>query len=131
MVPGEVGTAGLQDAKYVARASGSRAFWELLAQALADCNVSAVAVSLNSHCVLDDELPARLEQACTLAAGNADWAVLSATGKCVAGNTYSVVYPLAAPRFFRLEEHTSEIQSLMRISSAVLCLKKKTISYII
>src|SRR3546814_2531448 len=100
MVPGEVGTAGLQDAKYVARASGSRAFCELLAQALADCNVSAVAVSLNSHCVLDDELPARLEQACTLAAGNADWAVLAATGKCVAGNTYSVVYPSAAPRFF-------------------------------
>src|SRR3546814_2630186 len=56
--------------------------------------------SLNSHCVLDDELPARLEQACTLAAGNADWAVLAATGKCVAGNTYSVVYPSAAPRFF-------------------------------
>src|SRR3546814_3731138 len=46
------------------------------------------------------ELPARLEQACTLAAGNADWAVLAATGKCVAGNTYSVVYPSAAPRFF-------------------------------
>src|SRR3546814_7265164 len=63
MVPGEVGTAGLQDAKYVARAGGSRAFWELLAQALADCNVSAVAVSLTTHCVLDDELPARLEQA--------------------------------------------------------------------
>src|SRR3546814_1263229 len=85
---------------YVARASGSRAFWELLAQAIADCNVSSVAVSLNSHCVLDDELPARLEQACTLAAGNADWAVLAATGKCVSGNTYSVGYPSAAPRFF-------------------------------
>src|SRR3546814_8463009 len=49
MVPGEVGTAGLQDAKYVARASGSRAFWELLAQALANCNVSAVAVSLKDR----------------------------------------------------------------------------------
>src|SRR3546814_15226494 len=76
MVPGEVGTAGLQDAKYVARASGSRAFWELLAQALADCNVSAVPVSLNSHCVLDDELPARLEQVCALAAGKADGVVV-------------------------------------------------------
>src|SRR3546814_8950661 len=33
----------------------------------------------------------------------------------------------------RSEEHTSELQSLMRISSAVFCLKKKTnqISYII
>src|SRR3546814_3602526 len=28
--------------------------------------------------------------------------------------------------FFRSEEHTSELQSLMRISYAVFCLKKKT-----
>src|SRR3546814_10697231 len=31
-------------------------------------------------------------------------------------------------RFLRSEEHTSELQSLMRISYAVLCLKKKTIT---
>src|SRR3546814_10000113 len=31
-------------------------------------------------------------------------------------------------RPFRSEEHTSELQSLMRISYAVFCLKKKTIS---
>src|SRR3546814_7406985 len=30
---------------------------------------------------------------------------------------------------FRSEEHTSEIQSLMRISYAVFCLKKKTLTY--
>src|SRR3546814_2934683 len=30
---------------------------------------------------------------------------------------------------FRSEEHTSELQSLMRISYAVFCLKKKTRSY--
>src|SRR3546814_8078658 len=30
------------------------------------------------------------------------------------------------PCFFRSEEHTSELQSLMRISYAVFCLKKKT-----
>src|SRR3546814_18457222 len=30
--------------------------------------------------------------------------------------------------FFRSEEHTSELQSLMRISYAVFCLKKKTIT---
>src|SRR3546814_6092320 len=29
------------------------------------------------------------------------------------------------PRFLRSEEHTSELQSLMRISYAVFCLKKK------
>src|SRR3546814_9398259 len=31
----------------------------------------------------------------------------------------------AKPRLFRSEEHTSELQSLMRISYAVFCLKKK------
>src|SRR3546814_1691346 len=30
------------------------------------------------------------------------------------------------PKFARSEEHTSELQSLMRISYAVFCLKKKT-----
>src|SRR3546814_8229233 len=32
-------------------------------------------------------------------------------------------------RLFRSEEHTSELQSLMRISSAVFCLKKKNINH--
>src|SRR3546814_2483402 len=38
--------------------------------------------------------------------------------------------PCAAPsaRAIRSEEHTSELQSLMRISYAVFCLKKKNIS---
>src|SRR3546814_1008867 len=37
-------------------------------------------------------------------------------------------YPMVAPNYAetRSEEHTSELQSLMRISYAVLCLKKKT-----
>src|SRR3546814_4000968 len=35
--------------------------------------------------------------------------------------------PRAALLFFRSEEHTSELQSLMRISYAVFCLKKKKI----
>src|SRR3546814_5059313 len=34
--------------------------------------------------------------------------------------------PTAAPAARRSEEHTSELQSLMRISYAVFCLKKKT-----
>src|SRR3546814_5194528 len=37
------------------------------------------------------------------------------------GNTHFVAIP------FRSEEHTSELQSLMRISYAVFCLKKKKI----
>src|SRR3546814_10340078 len=34
--------------------------------------------------------------------------------------------PTTSPRVARSEEHTSELQSLMRISYAVFCLKKKT-----
>src|SRR3546814_9408577 len=37
--------------------------------------------------------------------------------------------PLNPPRLRRSEEHTSELQPLMRISYAVFCLKKKTTSY--
>src|SRR3546814_10869697 len=33
------------------------------------------------------------------------------------------------PKMLRSEEHTSELQSLMRISYAVFCLKKKKISH--
>src|SRR3546814_9339694 len=43
---------------------------------------------------------------------------------------YSLLRPLselAVARQFRSEEHTSELQSLMRISYAVFCLKTKTI----
>src|SRR3546814_1666551 len=36
----------------------------------------------------------------------------------------------SSPTFYRSEEHTSELQSLMRISYAVFCLKKKTIKNI-
>src|SRR3546814_1443859 len=36
---------------------------------------------------------------------------------------------LGHPGRFRSEEHTSELQSLMRISYAVFCLKKKTITH--
>src|SRR3546814_5186912 len=43
-------------------------------------------------------------------------ALVSAEGRLRAAN----------PAFLRSEEHTSELQSLMRISYAVFCLKKKT-----
>src|SRR3546814_5680161 len=38
---------------------------------------------------------------------------------------YSYIYPFAEGLAGRSEEHTSELQSLMRISYAVFCLKKK------
>src|SRR3546814_7140636 len=39
---------------------------------------------------------------------------------------YAGIMSLGHAAFFRSEEHTSELQSLMRISYAVFCLKKKT-----
>src|SRR3546814_10806528 len=36
-----------------------------------------------------------------------------------------IPHPEMAAKFLRSEEHTSELQSLMRISYAVFCLKKK------
>src|SRR3546814_10759280 len=46
------------------------------------------------------------------------------TGKTAAFSLPSLDYLLNNPK--RSEEHTSELQSLMRISYAVFCLKKKT-----
>src|SRR3546814_2467764 len=40
--------------------------------------------------------------------------------------TYSVAFAFIFGFLVRSEEHTSELQSLMRISYAVFCLKKKT-----
>lgn len=98
--PDGMGVAALHEMEYVSRANGPRAFFVLLARALEDETVSVVAASLNRDCVLDNELPARLEQACARAAAGAQWAVLAAAGSCLAGNTYSVVYPSATPRLF-------------------------------
>src|SRR3546814_3874459 len=44
----------------------------------------------------------------------------------LAGLRLAVEPPLAFRQLARSEEHTSELQSLMRISYAVFCLKKKT-----
>src|SRR3546814_5879347 len=41
-----------------------------------------------------------------------------------------ILYFHMVPQGWRSEEHTSELQSLMRISYAVFCLKKKIIHYI-
>src|SRR3546814_10065754 len=46
--------------------------------------------------------------------------------RIIAGLSLGVIVVEAAPRSGRSEEHTSELQSLMRISYAVFCLKKKT-----
>src|SRR3546814_3996593 len=48
------------------------------------------------------------------------WLLSTASNSAV-----SVAFDFASPRL-RSEEHTSELQSLMRISYAVFCLKKQT-----
>src|SRR3546814_1570475 len=53
-------------------------------------------------------------------ASHSGWPQISAPARSAA---YSRVREIA----IRSEEHTSELQSLMRISSAVFCLKKKTV----
>src|SRR3546814_9315302 len=45
----------------------------------------------------------------------------------IQGDTMYVTPDAGRPYSLRSEEHTSELQSLMRISYAVFCLKKKTI----
>src|SRR3546814_6046541 len=44
----------------------------------------------------------------------------------VEGHSSSSIEIVVGPQSQRSEEHTSELQSLMRISYAVFCLKKKT-----
>src|SRR3546814_5256296 len=52
---------------------------------------------------------------------------LSAGESVVGGQTSAVAPAFTQLALTRSEEHTSELQSLMRISYAVFCLKKKTI----
>src|SRR3546814_6701024 len=68
----------------------------------------------------DWKIGSRIQQRCTHARIQRQRVCLG-YNVTVAGGNQSVVY---RPRL-RSEEHTSELQSLMRISYAVLCLKKK------
>src|SRR3546814_3906549 len=58
--------------------------------------------------------------------GNFDPAYRAVYGHFPRVKAYEVVDLRAGLDFGRSEEHTSELQSLMRISYAVFCLKKKT-----
>src|SRR3546814_10744900 len=50
----------------------------------------------------------------------------TAMDRLAAGSTYRYM----APHLLRSEEHTSELQSLMRISYAVFCLKQQNTTHI-
>src|SRR3546814_3039932 len=56
----------------------------------------------------------------------AAWAVVAALAPWLAPYDPTIIDFAAAADPTRSEEHTSELQSLMRISYAVFCLKKKT-----
>src|SRR3546814_4008216 len=56
--------------------------------------------------------------------GHWDYAIRPANAPQPAAMDGKILVPFAVES--RSEEHTSELQSLMRISSAVFCLKKKT-----
>src|SRR3546814_7316432 len=58
--------------------------------------------------------------------GNMGQANYSAAKLGVAGLSKSIAIDMQRFNVRRSEEHTSELQSLMRISYAVFCLKKKT-----
>src|SRR3546814_6307607 len=70
---------------------------------------------------LSRTIPAPRSKACRLHRS------LSRSCRWLRGTTASVPAPISSPSRFhpRSEEHTSELQSLMRISYAVFCLKKK------
>src|SRR3546814_9042132 len=60
--------------------------------------------------------------------GGASWGWLDAAYRSIdALEAPGVAEGISVPVLLRSEEHTSELQSLMRISYAVFCLKKKKI----
>src|SRR3546814_5863611 len=81
-------------------------------------------------------MPRRLEIELTSARDDGSWTWRAAGAKAPKGTVDGGILPgeakvgdvlrVEADFFVRSEEHTSELQSLMRISSAVFCLKKKT-----
>ncbi len=99
-VPSGVATAAFDRMSFLASANGNNAFFALLDEALKRADVGAIAVSLNSLCIFDEELLGRLELACAGGAGGTAWAVLAATGLAPNKSTFSVVYPSASPRLF-------------------------------
>src|SRR3546814_8987902 len=54
-----------------------------------------------------------------------EWLAGAASTGEIARRLQELLQQLGFDRYSRSEEHTSELQSLMRISYAVLCLKKK------
>src|SRR3546814_4747801 len=92
-------------------------------------------LSPSKACVLPDINPSSLCTVCSLRSQTesltailliSDVGQLLMASKCFSSPYCPAVFDVVAAQT-RSEEHTSELQSLMRISYAVFCLKKKTI----
>src|SRR3546814_4349106 len=83
---------------------------------------------LSAHCGAASEiaLPRFLKQTSQASAASCSLALLWIAA---ALRRISRIFSCAVGSSTRSEEHTSELQSLMRISYAVFCLKKKTLIY--
>src|SRR3546814_3764527 len=106
-------------------ATGYDGLWTQLMHAAENDEVKAIFMPHNSGGGAVDGLEELAEAIYANSArfgGKPIWAML-------ADHSHSASYWLAsaADKVFRSEEHTSELQSLMRNSYAVLCLKKKKI----
>src|SRR3546814_3804972 len=71
------------------------------------------------------QAPAKQDQVYSTVPGSSAPAGKSYSTEAVSDPAAQAVKERFAQRFTRSEEHTSELQSLMRISYAVFCLKKK------
>src|SRR3546814_10889320 len=75
------------------------------------------------HAMDPQQRPSERER--EMRAGISTFFVTALCGGLAIGSTASAAAPDQTGREIRSEEHTSELQSLMRISYAVFCLKKK------
>src|SRR3546814_4362235 len=93
----------------------------VLRKASGDCAVCSVAWPGSAH--------GRMKPADSAPARNDQWASFPALAtqavSVLSINIATVIGPTPPGTGVRSEEHTSELQSLMRISYAVFCLKKK------
>src|SRR3546814_6380961 len=82
--------------------------------------------SINPGLVSNATAPCASAWACAAGPSATRQPIAQADGPCACANCWKCVYGVALTRkLMRSEEHTSELQSLMRISYAVFCLKKK------
>src|SRR3546814_2157253 len=83
------------------------------------------------HCF--GQRPLRCGDSRPASGARCDFPVCAARGKCAdragAADGHGLLFDRGLPGDARSEEHTSELQSLMRISYAVFCLKKKNKKY--